>query len=616
MDPRFVVAMRYREAGLAAEAWSTVDELLQDTNPEPAVLMLAAMLRLEAGTPLEALPYAQRLVVADPGGAENHFWLGFVHHRRGDLDEAESAYRNAIQLRANYAEAWNDLGNVLADAGRPAEAIHAFRRAIGCNGGFAKAYNNLGAVLASQGFFAQSARAYEEAIARDADNLAARTNLGVAQLEQGNLATARATFEATLARLPSDRNALDNRLYARLYDEGDPGVIVAEHRAWGRTLPLAKPMAREKPDRALRVGYVSPDFRRHSVAFFIAPVLRAHDPTAVDVFCYSDVMRADDVTHAIQDIVPHWCDTYGWTDAALAERIRADGVDILVDLAGHTQGNRLALFARRAAPIQISGIGYAATTGVPAIDYRLCDAITDPPEAEAWSTEGLLRLTPGLHCYYPPAGSPDPSPLPAARNGFITFGSFNKLAKVSPVTVDLWAAVLRAFPDARLTLKSKPLAEEDTCAAVRARFAKAGIAPERMSLSGWLAGDSEHMAAYRDIDIALDTFPYNGTTTTCEALWMGVPVLTLLGQGHAARVSASLLAAVDLDDWVASTPDEFTALAQHHGGNLQTLAALRADLRPRVATSSLCDAKAHARGLEEAYLSLYREAGDGRGPSR
>ncbi len=574
MDMRFVLAVRYFEAGLT----------------------------------IEALIEADRIVATTPADGTAWHLKGRAHHLLGDLTAAEAALREAARWDGR-APVWNDFGNVLADLGRPGEAVEAFHRAIAADPSLSQAHSNLGAVLASQGGYGAAAECYAQALKAAPDNMAAQLNLGVAHLEQGDAAAAIRAFDAVLVQAPGLRDVQDNRLYARLYDAEDPRVVADEHRAWGATMPAAAAVALADPDpnRRLRVGYVSPDFRRHAVAFFLAPFLEARDPAVVEVFCYADVLRPDAVTEALRGQADHWRAVHGWTDAALLAQIKVDRIDILVDLAGHTQGNRLGLFAARAAYIQVTGIGYPATTSLPAMDYRFCDAVTDPAGAEDFASETLVRLTPNLHCFAALA-SPAPGPLPALAAGHVTFGSFNKLAKISDVTVRLWAAVLAALPTARLVVKSKPLTEKATRDRLIERFTVLGVRPDRIDLSGWMPDDGDHMALYGRVDMALDTFPYNGTTTTCEALWMGVPVLTLAGRAHAGRVSASLLTAAGLADWIAESPEAFVALAIAKAGDPAALAEVRLGLRERVRVSPLCDAQAHARGVEAAYRAMWISA--------
>ena len=604
-DKRFVLAVRYAEAGLDDAAWDAVQDLLSGDDPE--VLRFAASLRLKAGVAAEALALAEGALRAVPGDVAAWHIKGRAHHLAGDLTMAEAALREALRLGA-AAQTWNDLGNILADGNQPAAAIDAFREALAADPGYSAAANNLGAVLASQGAFTAATACYEQALAATPGNLSARVNLGVALLEQGDVDAAITAFDAVLAADPSHKDAADNRLYARLYSDNDPARIAREHQVWGQEEPLAVAIRDPDPARRLRVGYVSPDFRRHSVAFFLAPFLCAHDPKALEVFCYADVARPDAVTRQLAAHVPHWRDTHALSDEALVAQIAEDGIDILVDLAGHTQGNRLPVFARRAAPLQVTGLGYPATTGLKAMDYRLCDAMTDPAGSETHATETLLRLTPSLHAFEPPPSAPLPDALPALAAGAVTFGSFNKCAKISPSCVLLWSQVLAAIPEARLLIKSKALIEETTRARLAARFVAEGIDPARLDLTGWRPGDGEHLGLYGQVDIALDTVPYNGTTTTCEALWMGVPVLALAGRSHAARVSASLLTAAGLQDWIAGTAADFVMIAKAKTADLVALQALRAGLRAQVAASPLCDAHAHARGLEAAYRALWQKA--------
>lgn len=576
-----------------------------------------ALASFRQGRPDDARVAAQFLLMpgAPPdtafAAASLLFDIAALYHSEGRLEDAEAVLRAILRFAPGDAATLNNLGLVLDDFGRPQEACEAFTRALASDPGMSAAHNNLGAVLAGQGRYTAAAAAHGAALRCDPLNAAARINLGVALLELGALDQAAAAFDAVLAdtRTPESarRDAAGNRLYLEIYRETDPASVHARHRAWGAAVPPAVPSAAapvdSAPGRALKVGYVSADFRRHSVSFFVEALLVHCDPAAVEVFCYADVARADAVTARLKAHVPGWRDIHGWSDARLCDAVRDDGIDILVDLSGHTRGNRLPAFARRPAPVQVTALGYPATTGLAAMDARLCDAITDPPGANAFSTERLVRLA-ALHCFAPPPDAPLPGPLPARGNGHVTFGSFNKLAKVGDATIRLWADILHAVPDARLVLKAKPLAEADSRAALAARFAAHGVAAYRLDLRGWAPDDAAHLRAYDAIDIALDTFPYNGTTTTCEALWMGVPVISLCGAGHAARVGASLLTSAGLADWICGTPGEMRARAQAACADLAGLAALRAGLRAQVHASRLCDGRAYARDVERAYREI------------
>ena len=343
------------------------------------------------------------------------------------------------------------------------------------------------------------------------------------------------------------------------------------------------------------------------MAFFVEPLLKGHDRQAVEVFCYAEVTRPDTVTAHLQGLADHWLVTVGLSDEELAERIRADGIDILVDLAGHTAKNRLRVFARKPAPVQVTWLGYPNTTGLEAIDYRLVDAVTDPVgEADAWASETLVRLEGGFLCYGGVKDAPEPTVPPCLKTGTVTFGSFNNPAKVSAATFDAWATLLSRLPQARLLLKGKPFADAATRALFLARLGERGVAAERVELVAWLPGAAAHLALYHRVDIALDPFPYNGTTTTCEALWMGVPVVTLRGDRHAGRVGASLLSQIGLTDLIANSVEEYVAIALALAGNPGHLHELRRSLRSRMAASSLCDGRAFARKMEAAFRTMWQ----------
>jgi predicted O-linked N-acetylglucosamine transferase (SPINDLY family) len=358
----------------------------------------------------------------------------------------------------------------------------------------------------------------------------------------------------------------------------------------------------------LHIGYVSPDFRAHSVAFFFEPLLEKHSKSSFRIFCYSDVMRPDFVTRRLQPLASVWRDVRHLSDKQLAAQIQADGIDILVDLAGHTAGNRMSVFTRRPAPVQVSWLGYPNTTGLSAMDYRLTDSWADPPgETESLHTETLVRLPGGFLCYDPHNDSVTES-VSRDENGPITFGSFNNLAKVTPEVISVWSALLTQVPDARLLLKTKPLRDEAVREHVYSLFREQGIARDRVELTGWVPGRGDHLGLYSRVDIGLDTFPYNGTTTTCEALWMGVPVITLAGHVHAGRVGVGLLSQVGLTELIARDRADYVALAGQLAGDRDRLAALHGGLRTRVSASALCDARAFAGHVEAAYRNMWRAA--------
>ena len=373
--------------------------------------------------------------------------------------------------------------------------------------------------------------------------------------------------------------------------------VFAEHRRWHaqHAAPLAAgtpppPLTFAPGARRLRLGYVSPDFNHHAVACFIEPVLAAHDRTRVEVFCYAAVRAPDRITARLRRLAEHWRDIAPLDDAAAAALIRADRPDLLVDLAGHTAHHRLGVFARRPAPVQATWLGYPNTTGLDAIGYRLTDAVADPPgQTEAFHSEKLVRLPATFSCYGPDADAPPVNDLPAARAGAVTFGSLNNFAKITPAVIALWSRLLRELPGSRLVLKSRGLGDAAVAARIRDAFAVHGIEPARLTLDGAELSVAAHLSLYHGIDIGLDPFPYNGTTTTCEALWMGVPVVTVTGANHVARVGASLLTHCGLTELVASDEAGYIAAAVALAGDPDRMTTLRRTMRDRLNAAPLTD---------------------------
>ena len=412
-----------------------------------------------------------------------------------------------------------------------------------------------------------------------------------------------------------DGAAVESAALVRLnYDPAvDDRALFEAHRSWARChaaphYPSSDTeLLSDDPERPLRVGYVSGDLRRHPVAFFVEPILRSHDRSQVTPVCYDTVGLEDDMNAHLRSLVPDWWKASGWSDEALAERIRADRIDILVDLAGHTARNRLLVFARKPAPIQVTGIGYVTTSGLETMDYRLTDALCDPGRGEdRYYSERLWRLETGFNCYAPPRGLPEPGSPPCFENSRLTFGCFNNLDKIAEPVIDTWSEILHDLPNARLLMKTKTLGEPAVREQLLAAFASRGIVAERLELRDWSETLAEHFAAYREVDISLDPFPYNGTTTTCESLMMGVPVVALRGGRHASRVSFSLLARLGLEGLTAQDSETYVERAVALASRPDALAKLRAGLRRRLATSPLCDAARYTRTLEAAYRGMWQ----------
>jgi predicted O-linked N-acetylglucosamine transferase (SPINDLY family) len=343
------------------------------------------------------------------------------------------------------------------------------------------------------------------------------------------------------------------------------------------------------------------------VAFFIEPLLAAHNRDRVEITCYANLLQPDPMTQRLRGIADRWRNVWGLDDNKLTQLVRSDGIDILVDLAGHTNGNRLRAFGRKPAPVQVAWLGYPNTTGLREMDYRLTDEWADPPGAnDELYTETLVRLPHGFLCYKPLEDCPDVAPLPAVRNGHVTFGCFNNSAKISSPVLDAWSEILNTVPESHFLLKSRQLHGPGLHQRFREEFARRGIAPERIEMLGSVNSTLDHLALYGRVDIALDTFPYNGTTTTCEALWMGVPVVVLAGDRHAGRVGVSLLHGIGMDELIAASPDEYRQLAIDLAGDRDRLAAYRAMLRSRMQNAPVMDATGFARDIEEAFRDMWR----------
>jgi predicted O-linked N-acetylglucosamine transferase (SPINDLY family) len=414
---------------------------------------------------------------------------------------------------------------------------------------------------------------------------------------------------------PAASYALSSGRLMALHYRADAAAetILAEHRRWGDALiaqqrgPRAAFPNGPDPDRPLRVGYVSPDFRQHSVIHFLEPLLAHHDRQAFEVTAYAEVAEPDAVTQRFQALTQRWRSTVGLSDSALRRQVRDDRIDILIDLAGHTGSSRITAFAVKPAPVTATWLGYPGTTGLSTIDYRFTDEQADPTGiAEGHHTERLVRLPDGFLCYQPPTGTTSVTPTPVLTKGFVTFGSFNYPEKVTPEVVETWAAILWEVPGSRLLLKGWHFGDP----AIRRRyldeFAAGGIMPGRVELRALIPGMIEHLRLYDEIDIALDPFPYNGTTTTCESLWMGVPVVTLVGDRHAARVGSSLLGQIGLTELAAPDRGAYIRIGTGLARDTQRLNALRLGLRDRMRASALMDAPRFSKSFEAALRAMWR----------
>ena len=584
-------------------------------DPAVAPFRLNRGLTLRAlGRTTEALDDFQTARRIDPALAEAHHQEGNALKHLGRFAEAVGPLRTTVQLAPKLATAWLNLGTACLEIRELDEAVRAFREALALEPARPEAHNILGHTLVLLSRYSEAESAFNEALRLRPNYAAAHDNLGGLLKAQARIPEAIEHYRAALALTPSAATHSNLLLALNFSDTMTPEEIFAEHVRWDElyAAPLRSTESSASLDRTrelrLRVGYVSPDFINHAVSRFIEPVLGAHDRSRFEVFCYSNTSTPDAVTARLRSLTEHWRDTALLDDAQTAALVREDRIDLLVDLAGHTAGNQLLAFARKPAPVQVTWIGYPNTTGLGAMDYRLTDAITDPPGlTEAFHREQLVRLPGPFSCYLPSVESPEVSPLPALAAGHITFGSFNHFSKLTPAVVELWARLLRECPAARLLLRARSLADKETAARLRATFADLGVEPTRLELDGSQLSIAAHQGRYDRVDLALDPFPYNGTTTTCEALWMGIPVITLAGRTHVARVGASLLTHLGTPEWIAHSPDDYIDRCRTVISDLPKLAAIRTGLRDRFRASPLGNATAFTKNLEETYATLWAQ---------
>jgi predicted O-linked N-acetylglucosamine transferase (SPINDLY family) len=559
----------------------------------------------------EAITSFQEAIRLRPGFQEAWNNLGITLKERGNVEEAEASLRQALALRPGDLNALNNLGTVLESVKKLDEAIGFYQEALRAKPDFAEAHNNLGVVLAKQGKYAQASTHYQRALELKPDYTEPYYNLGNALVDQAMPEQALQTYQRALLLDPRYDGARSNYLFCLNYlPNVDPEFVFAEHRHHGALYPAGAGPAqprRRHPNEPLRVGYVSPDLRAHVLATFLELILVNHDPKQIQAIGYAEVPAPDETTFRLQGLCQSWRRTCGLSDEQVDAQVRADGIDILVDLAGHTAGNRLGVFARTPAPVQVTYLGYPNTTGLAAIDYRLTDAVADPPGEPSRHTEELFRLADGFCCFRPHRKAPAITVLPAKGAGHVTFGSLHKLPKLNSAVLDLWCTMLRAVPASRLLVCQHTL-HGDLKEHFAKGFAARGMGPDRVEFRRTEIPNDDtpiHMNLYSEIDISLDTFPWGGHTTACESAWMGVPMLTLNGSTHAGRMVASVLTRVGLNDFIADTPAKYIELAVKFSGDLDRLAALRSRLRGVMQDSPLCDGKNFTRTLEEAYRSMW-----------
>ena len=581
LNPQYIQA--YNNLSLTLKSVQKYDEAVSACkkaltfNPNfiESLTNMAAIL-MDMGQYDEAISTYKQVLEIVPDSTETHYNLGTVFRRIADNDNAKIFFNKAIRLTPDHCESLNHMGTLSQAEGKLEDAVNYLKKVLHSDPNHAAALNNLGQVYTAKGSIPEAINCFHQA----------------------------------LKVTPMDQQVYSNLLFAQNYNP----AYTQEHlhkeavKWWGNYRKDIEPYKNftiePKPAKRLRIGYVSGDFRRHSVSFFFEPLITHHNRQEVEVFCYSEVGNPDKVTHTIKGLSDHWVDISTIPDDTAAKKIYNDNIDILVDLSGHTGHNRLSIFARRPAPVQVSWLGYPNTTGMGCMDYRLTDNAADP-DCDEFYSEKLLRLPTGFLCFKPPDNAPQVAPLPALQSNIVTFGSFNNFSKINDQVMKCWSSILANVPDSRLLLKCRQLADKQTREQCLEKFTQLGIAAERILTLPRTKTLSDHLNCYNQVDIGLDTFPYNGTTTTCEALWMGVPVVVSDGDRHAGRVGKSIMKMFNAPELICTSETDYINKSISLATNLEELKAMRHSLRQKMQQSTLCDAVNFTINIEKAYRAIW-----------
>jgi protein O-GlcNAc transferase len=617
IQEQFDAAIRIHQAGGIADAEAAYRRILAvDPRHADATHMLGIVAH-QSGRPAEAVEWIGWAILIDPSKAGFHNNLGNALQAMGKFEEAVNAYRDAVGLYPALADGWNNLGNALQELGRNTEAIEAHRRAISIRPDFAQAWYSLGGALIAADEPDQAIDAYDRALQFRPGFDAAVVNRANLLRHIGRLDESIDALRGLVERRPAPV-ALSNLIYGMYFHpDYDTSQIGAYLSKWNEL--FAEPLKKFSPvfandrslDRKLRIGYVSPDFNGHPAGRFLLPLLAHHDRERFEIVCYSDVGKADEMTARLQSHCDHWRETRRLSDEQLAALIREDRIDVLVDLTLHLAGNRLLMFARKPAPVQATWLAYPGSSGLSTIDYRVTDWHLDPVGFnDALYSEESVRLPDCYWCYDPLCEPIEIGELPAIQNGFITFGSLNNFAKVTKTTLGLWARVMREVSRSKLLLLA-PVGSART--RVLAEMREQGIEPSRIEFAGREVR-RKYMAQYQRIDIGLDTFPCNGHTTGFDSLWMGVPIVSLFGSTAMSRAGLSILANLQMRDWVTDDPHKFVALAIKASGDLDRLTAIRSSLRALLEKSPLMDGTRFSRNMEAAFRGMWNRYCEKRDP--
>jgi len=649
-DEIFLKGLAFDRQGQTAKAVACYLDALRHEPGHADSLHMLGIYRAQRGELDAAIQLMKAAIGSNPNFPDFHYNLAKALELADKNIEAEKEYREVLKLKPAHVDALINLSHLMLDKPDPesaiqyaARALHLQPRSVGAHNNLALALNSLDRseeaeqiLLRALEYDPDSAdtlvnlsrvykrwERYQEAIAclRRAVALnpnlpEALSNLGSALKFEGKLDEALSYIRKALSLAPK-ASAHSNLLFNLNYHPGySAAEVFQEHLTWAQRYAndltrAAAPLLLDKdPSRRLRIGYVSPDFRQHPVATFLRPIFANHDKNKFEIYCYSGVSTADDTTLWFEQQCSTWRDIVGKTDEDVAGLIRKDQIDILVDLSGHTSGNRLLTFARKPAPVQVSYLGYLGTTGMAAMDYKITDAAMDPVGlTERFHTERMLRLPHSMWSYSPPPDAPAPSPAPALTRGYATFGSFNNSAKVGPEVIGAWARILQEIPEARLVMVTK--GDGSVHEYFRNEFGRHGIARERIELHRRMPL-TDYLRLHAEVDICLDSFPYTGGTTSCHSLWMGVPVLTLPGIKPFSRSGASILSALGLADWIAGSVEAYVETAVRKASDAAALQPLRAGMRARMQASPLMNEKAFTQAIEAMYTAIQAQAVDSR----
>lgn len=601
-----VIALQVEKLEVARELMKRA-EALQPRNSEILTNLGEVCRRLERWEQAELV--LRRAVEINPQQREAENNLGALYRDRRRMPEAEAAFRRAALVQPDSSSVWYNLGNACFDLGRFDEAVRAYDRALALNPKLPLAHLNRGTSLREDGRLDEAVAAFEAALKLQPELTDAHRHLGYAHFDRGRVELAVESLRRAGALAPDESRPHSELAFMLNYLPGcSPAAVLAEHERWRQRHASFSPPARHghrrEPGRRLRVGYVSPDFRGHAVGCNLIPLFRERSREQFEVFCYSNVTKADLLTAEFRRRADVWRDIATLSDEQVAALVREDQIDILVDLALHSSGNQLQVFARKPAPVQVTFAGYPGTTGLTAIDYRLTDPYLDPPGLlDACYAEKSWRLPHSFWCFEPFDANVDPGPLPAAKTGYITFGCLNTFCKVNRTALALWARVLREVPASRLVLLATPGSHREATIDV---LRNAGVERRRVSFVD-RAVRQAYFAYYGALDISLDSSPYNGHTSSLDSFWMGVPVVTLVGETVVGRAGWSQLSNLGLTELAAKEPDEFVRVAAELAKDLPRLNELRRTLRTRMRESPLMDAVGFTRGIEAAYRSMWEQ---------